>query len=1650
MSGPLSMVIVSHPDDFELVRGFKRQLAPLLRKNALEVWHRGDVLPGEDVGTAECQQVAAADVIVVLLTASFLEDEQCSELVERAVTRHRDSSALVVSILGRDCLWEATPLAEHGVKLLPAGHRAITNSRHWATQDEAWRDVVGALIRVLTLHGEASDLGANGNDHPKVAPRVDDMPPTDDPIKALTRGCEGLTTAYDWRVKEFLREYLGDHDHLIPFGGRDPELGELDAWLERGHEPFALMAAPAGQGKSATLARWCARLVARPGVSVVFVPVSIRFETNLATVTVSLLATQLASLHGEQITLATGASIDEWRGAIIRYLSLVPPLGHQFVVVLDGLDEAAGLPVARLLPRTLPKGVRLLASARLRVGEVDETGWLRDLNWQDRFLVRLLPLPPLSPQGVSEVLISMKVPLDELGQRSDFVTALHRVSKGDPLVVSLYVKRLYERGEQARLLTVADLGAIEPGFKGYVDLWWKDQEQLWGLRTESLKSAARSLLNLLACALGPLSRADAEEMLDAERVPSWSLDEALDSLARFVIGDGVAMGYVFSHPQITSYFYDRLRPTERNFIEQGFLAYGRRTVAKLADGTLKPGGASAYVVQRYGAHLERSDSDPTAFLDLIGEPWKAAWEALEGNQSGYLNDLERAFNATTASDEKSIRAGRVPRFVAVGVRYALSRASVNSRTYNIDPRFAAALLRWGRWTPAQGLAFVRQIHSDARRIEATMFVAPNLPERERSIVIGDLLGMSVGAHEAWGKAIEVVAPHAPRVFFQLLLDAIRKVAPTWLRARLLRVAALRVGERYREEAIAIARSIPDRLPSAWALASLLPHVPTPVQAELLSMMLSRLDGDDPSVVEGEILGLAAAGASEAMLPALIGRGRRARLPEVRAHVLGSVARRTVGEQRESLAQEALAAARRIAHHETRSRSLRELASLCPVHERLAVEHEALRAAESIEDRRSRALELDRNFENANGRSAEIVGELVAELSPGDSPLSLMTLARLGRHLPDREQGVLWARILGEVGGHGDGWEASADLIGKLTPFLPEFAVEAVLSLVREISDPFLHGRVLASIADRLRPDQRDEALDAALQRSQRINDQEWIALTAAWLAPGIPAGAPGELRERLWKLAVAPPASPERQGELVSVFPRLRGSERDEAAETICSYEFTGLMFDTDWEDEDEVSGGRPDVFIAFAPHAPVKWQGTILDVLNGLPDLDARMSALAVVLPHLDPSLRDAVLDDIIDVIDGEEDVDRISLLTQVGRWLTAEMLPVVYGIVARAGDAEDRCRVLVELLKGPALARPPVPLGASLAAARLSLVLPDEPVHRVDGDELYRLTEIIVDLLGADETDGDRRAAVLAVIELAPHLPVNDPILGMTLETVDDLDDVELSAEATIALAGRLSPQECVSALERGLEDLNRIKNRSRGAELIELVEPRLHSAVLVSALWHLDAIHDPDAAVGVVVSLLPNLHGEEREHVLARGLELARSLTDPGQRASALSKIVPSVAEAARPVVVVETLGLACGAEEVGRADVLVALAPWLAVGDVKEALLLALRLRDSARRDRLLVALAPRLNPEQIAHVTDTLWESERPLRGALLAGLGVERLPPGKLHQVARDLIAEMSRATRDEALEMLKPFCQVLDALAGPTAVGEVATALMDIVRWWP
>ena len=393
---------------------------------------------------------------------------------------------------------------------------------------------------------------------------------------------EWVGTDWQTQIDNFLAEYLDSEGAPVPFGGRDAELDWLDDWLGgEDRKPYLFLTAPAGRGKSALLVRWRERLLARRDqkLHLIFFPISLRFETSPLEVIFKAIALRLMAFHGQQPPTAD-QGVETWRGLMADLLQREIPCGKRLLLVVDGLDEAAQDIVSpALTPARPPAGLRMVFSARSTANR-GSRDWLERLGWQQR--AELIELERLDRAGLIDVLFKMGAPLDALPKREEIIDELARLSEGDPLLVGLYVRDLWQRGEAAPRIPLEELRALRPGLSGYFERWLEDQRRQWGERRPLREKGVQAILNLLAFAKGPLRAADLVELaaFAGVELTDWDLEENLRDLRRFVVGDGERQGYSFTHPRLGFYFQEKVKtPSERRRWQGSFIEWGRQAIA---------------------------------------------------------------------------------------------------------------------------------------------------------------------------------------------------------------------------------------------------------------------------------------------------------------------------------------------------------------------------------------------------------------------------------------------------------------------------------------------------------------------------------------------------------------------------------------------------------------------------------------------------------------------------------------------------------------------------------------------------------------------------------------------------------------------------------------------------------------------------------------------------------------------------------------------------------------------------------------------------------------------------------------------------------------------------------------------------------------
>lgn len=141
----IRLLYVHASEDEPLRQALEAHLSSLEHEGRIHGWHAGLLPAGSIVSEHLADEVARADVVVLLLSAGFLASKPCQALLDQVQRERAARRVQVVSVLARPVDWRCTEFEDTHV--LPGNGRAVTS---WPNQDEAWLDVVQGLRRLLT------------------------------------------------------------------------------------------------------------------------------------------------------------------------------------------------------------------------------------------------------------------------------------------------------------------------------------------------------------------------------------------------------------------------------------------------------------------------------------------------------------------------------------------------------------------------------------------------------------------------------------------------------------------------------------------------------------------------------------------------------------------------------------------------------------------------------------------------------------------------------------------------------------------------------------------------------------------------------------------------------------------------------------------------------------------------------------------------------------------------------------------------------------------------------------------------------------------------------------------------------------------------------------------------------------------------------------------------------------------------------------------------------------------------------------------------------------------------------------------------------------------------------------------------------------
>jgi nucleoside phosphorylase len=142
-------------EDEHLRNKLAEHLSMLRQQGVISEWHDRCINPGDEWRSEIDENLKSADIILLLVSSSFLASKYCCEVEMRtAIERHESGESIVIPVILRAVEWAETPIGIDGKKnlgelnALPKNGEPIISS-NWNDQDEAFRSVAKGIGEIV-------------------------------------------------------------------------------------------------------------------------------------------------------------------------------------------------------------------------------------------------------------------------------------------------------------------------------------------------------------------------------------------------------------------------------------------------------------------------------------------------------------------------------------------------------------------------------------------------------------------------------------------------------------------------------------------------------------------------------------------------------------------------------------------------------------------------------------------------------------------------------------------------------------------------------------------------------------------------------------------------------------------------------------------------------------------------------------------------------------------------------------------------------------------------------------------------------------------------------------------------------------------------------------------------------------------------------------------------------------------------------------------------------------------------------------------------------------------------------------------------------------------------------------------------------------
>jgi len=145
VTGPLKIFISYSHKDEKMRAKLGEHLAPLMDEGLIRIWHDREIEAGADWEGEINKEIGAADIVLLLVSASFLNSRYCRKELLRAIEQRSRSKSLPIPIILRPCDWTSVfNRGDYKTQALPRDDRPVAGGR-WPNQDAAFTAIAKEL-----------------------------------------------------------------------------------------------------------------------------------------------------------------------------------------------------------------------------------------------------------------------------------------------------------------------------------------------------------------------------------------------------------------------------------------------------------------------------------------------------------------------------------------------------------------------------------------------------------------------------------------------------------------------------------------------------------------------------------------------------------------------------------------------------------------------------------------------------------------------------------------------------------------------------------------------------------------------------------------------------------------------------------------------------------------------------------------------------------------------------------------------------------------------------------------------------------------------------------------------------------------------------------------------------------------------------------------------------------------------------------------------------------------------------------------------------------------------------------------------------------------------------------------------------------------